>query len=310
MATERNRAFPVVMPQASISTPALPPRPNKGDLNDLTGTEWIKFTKSWFVADSRRYHRNRNTELHPARYPEEMTSPFIEYFTKADGWVFDPFCGSGATLVSCLETGRHGVGLELSPRYAQISAGRLTGPGSERLHVVQGDARQLCQPTLWETVSELPRNEEELPQFDFVITSPPYWNMLRNSRGGVESAQKKRAAKGLDTQYSENSLDLGNIEDYDEFIEALGCIFDNCAALLKPNKYLVCVVQNCRTPEREVKPLAWDLTRRISKTLSFQGEKIWCQNSKPLGIWGFPKVFVPNYHHHYCLIFQKKALSV
>jgi hypothetical protein len=39
--------------------------------------------------------------------------------------------------------------------------------------------------------------------------------------------------------------------------------------------------------------------------LSFQGERIWCQDSKKLGIWGYPTVFVPNYHHHYCLIFRR-----
>ena len=57
-------------------------------------------------------------------------------------------------------------------------------------------------------------------------------------------------------------------------------------------------------PHGEVLPLAWDLARRISRTWLFQGERIWCQNSKPLGIWGYPRVFVPNYHHHYCLIFR------
>lgn len=66
------------------------------------------------------------------------------------------------------------------------------------------------------------------------------------------------------------------------------------------------MVQNVRDTDGEVKPLAWDLTRRLSQTFSFQGERIWCQNSKPLGIWGYPTVFVPNYHHHYCLIFRNR----
>jgi len=60
-----------------------------------------------------------------------------------------------------------------------------------------------------------------------------------------------------------------------------------------------------------VRMLAWDLARRIERPgraatrWLFQGERIWCQNTKPLGIWGYPAVFVPNYHHHYCLIFRK-----
>ncbi len=52
------------------------------DLNDLTGKEWIKFTRTWFVCDSPRYWRNRETELHPARFPEEMVASFLGFFTK------------------------------------------------------------------------------------------------------------------------------------------------------------------------------------------------------------------------------------
>lgn len=290
--------------------PEKPPREKKqntGDLNDLSGREWTKRTKSWFVCDSRRYYRNRNTELHPARYPEEMVADFLEFFTKPGGWVLDPFCGSGATLVSCVETGRSGIGVELSPRYAKVAHERLAelaGPGV--VPVLQADARRIADPALWEGIQGPRVSASGLPEFDFVMTSPPYWDMLHKSRGGVESAHRLRKQKGLDTHYSENEGDLGNVGDYDEFIEQLGQVFDACARLLKPRKYLVCVVQNLRTPEQEVKPLAWDLARRISQTLSFQGERIWCQNSKPLGIWGFPSRFVVNYHHHYCLVFQRR----
>jgi len=80
------------------------------------------------------------------------------------------------------------------------------------------------------------------------------------------------------------------------------------------------VAQNLRDPEGRIRPMAWDLARRIEGASAasyrsnskggrarwvLQGERIWCQNTKPLGIWGYPKIFVPNYHHHYCLIFRK-----
>jgi len=164
----------------------------------------------------------------------------------------------------------------------------------------------VADPALWTGLPEL-LGEGRLPQFDFIMTSPPYFNMLRKSRGGVLSTHKKRAQAGLDTDYGDDARDLGNLDDYEQYIEAVGSIFDACAAVLKPKRYLVVVVQNMRDVDGEVRPMAWDLQRRISRTLSFQGERIWCQNSKPLGIWGYPTVFVPNYHHHYCLIFKKKA---
>jgi len=296
------------MPEPAVAAPLLTPsrppaegrRHRRNTLNDLTGREWIKFTKSWFICDSRRYLKNKDTALHPARYPEEMVSEFVGFFTKPGDWVLDPFCGSGATLVSCQETGRNGVGIELSSGYAQVARQRLLALQFDTENrVLEGDARD---------ASALLASDGPA-QFDFVMTSPPYFDMLRKSRGGVESAAKKRAKAGLDTHYSDDRRDLGNITDYEEFVEELGSVFDGFAPLLKAGRYLVVVIQNLRDTDGEVRPLAWDLARRMSRTYSFQGERIWCQNSKPLGIWGYPTVFVPNVHHHYCLIFRGRAAA-
>jgi len=287
----------------------------RNDLNDLTGREWIKFTRTWFVCDSPRYWKNKPTELHPARFPEEMVSEFLRFFTKRGGAVLDPFAGSGATMVACAEAGRLGVGVELSQRYARAAARRIK-EASPAQTVIRGDALEIGRPELWQRRRkrleaagiEFARG---LPQFDFAITSPPYWRMLSTSRGGVFSKHKQRAARGLDTAYSNSRADLGNVRDYGKFIAGLGKVFDRVRRCVKEGKYLVVVAQNLRDPEGDVRPLAWDLARRIGKPgrngarWQFQGERIWCQNTKPLGIWGYPKIFVPNYHHHYCLIFRK-----
>jgi hypothetical protein len=282
----------------------------RNNLNDLTGSEWLQFTRTWFTCDSRRYHRNKNTELHPARFPEEMVTDFLRFFTKAGGWVLDPFGGSGATLVACAEQQRHGVAVELAERYVEVIRLR-TGIMLPQQTVLHGDARQVADPAFWQTVgSELETAglpfANGLPIFDYSISSPPYGAMLHTSRGGVYSKQKQRKDKGLDTVYSVDERDVGNIADYPAFVEELAVIYRGAARLLKPRGYLTVVIQNFRAPDGEVYPLAWDLTRALSETLSFQGERIWCQNSKPLGIWGYPKTFVPNYHHHYCLIFRTR----
>ena len=114
--------------------------------------------------------------------------------------------------------------------------------------------------------------------------------MLRTSRGGVFSKHKQRAARGLDTEYSDTADDLGNVAEYGEFVAALARVFAGLARCTKAGKYLVVVAQNLRDPSGEVRPLAWDLAKRLGKSRwQFQGERIWCQNTKPLGIWGYPK---------------------
>ena len=47
-------------------------------------------------------------------------------------------------------------------------------------------------------------------KIDFLICSPPYGPML-NKKGLV---QKNREKQGLDTKYSEDANDLGNVQDY------------------------------------------------------------------------------------------------
>jgi len=284
----------------------------KNKLNDLDGKEWINFTRTWFLCDSHRYHQNRGTELHPARYPEEMVAQFLRFFTKGSGWVLDPFAGSGATLVSCAEQGRFGVGVELSERYAKVIRQRMCEL-FYRQTVLQGDSRQLTSPEFWAEASAALAADglefvDGLPRFDYSISSPPYGAMLHTSRGHVYSKHKQRADQGLDSTYSdaETEGDLGNIADHATFISELGAIYRGVARLLKPDAYMTIVIQNYRAPNGEVVPLAWDLQRELSDDLLFQGERIWCQNTKPLGIWGYASIFVPNYHHHYCLIFRNR----
>lgn len=263
-------------------------------LNDMTGKEWIKFTKTWFVHDPPP--RKKDEMLHPAKYPETMIVDFIKFFTKKSEVVLDPFLGTGSTLVACNMTGRNGIGIELMKKYAKIAKDRLKQKSliDQKHIVIEGNSMNI--ESIWK--------EKKLSEVDFIITSPPYWNMLKKSRGNVKTTQKIRAENGLDTHYSDNPDDLGNIDSYEDFIERLGKIFDKTYKILKKGKYLVVIIQNLRI-NGEVKPLAWDVQKRISKTFIFKGEKIWCQDKKQLGIWGYPSVFIPNYHHHYCLIFRK-----
>jgi hypothetical protein len=303
----------------------------KNRLNDLTGAEWIRFTKTWFelpgdadphrapaepgrswlIVDSRRYRRNLAAELHPARYPEELVRDFVLFFTKEGEWVFDPFAGSGATLVACQEIGRNAVGVELAARYAAIARERLpqSVPGPTA-RLLEGDAAKVTSPAFWAGVGcpGLVVGDAGLPVFDFMMTSPPYWDMLRHSRGGVESTHRKRRKRGLDTVYSDDPADLGNVKCYDQFIRRLCDVLAGAARLVRPGRYVVVVAQNLRAPDGKVVTLAWDIPRHLVDGLEFQGERIWCQDSKSLGIWGYPSIFVPNYHHHYCLIFRRIAI--
>lgn len=296
---ETPAASPATDPPDAIP-PAAPDEPEgrrhpRNPLNDLTGRQWIRFTKSWFVQKAPR--RSAGQIKHPAKFPEPMVASFIEFFTKAGACVLDPFMGVGSTILAAEQCGRRGVGTELNPKYFELALQHL-GEAAPRHCLFNEDASRI--PALW--------REQDLPPADFVITSPPYWDMLSQSRGGVFSTHKARKASGLDVVYSEDDgRDLGNVKEYAAFVDALTEVFVGVAEVLRPGGHLVVVIQNLRSPEGRMIPLAWDLTARLGAFLMFKGERIWCQDDKKLGIWGYPSEFVTNVHHHYCLVFKKDA---
>lgn len=266
-------------------------------LNELTGKEWIKFSKSWFI--HRPVRRKENEILHPAKYPESLVEEFINFFTKKGDWIFDPFMGTGSTLVAAGACERNAIGVELQKEYFNITSNRINkSVASSKLIPLNGNSLEL-EKLFKEKL-------ESIPEFSFVITSPPYWNQLeRNS-----IRQKVRSEKGLSTKYSADEDDIGNIEDYEEFLERQAKIFDAAFDFVKPNGYLAIITNNVYYKSK-LYPLAFDtatsLTKRGEKSWVLKDEKIWLQDDKALIALGINSAWVSNRHHQYCLIFRKEV---
>ena len=268
----------------------------RNKLNDLTPTEWIKFQKSWFIHNPPR--REQAVKLHPAKFPESLAREFIEFFTKRGQTVLDPMAGTGSALLAALQAGRNAIGVELLEKYAAIA--------HQRCRQALGRAKR---PTVWARVICADARllghllAPAQGRIDYVITSPPYWDMLR--RKGFETQRGRRQA-GLDVHYSEDERDLGNEPDYERFLEQLAGIYRQVAALLRPQAYLTVVVKNVKKGGH-VYPLAWDLARRIGEFLTLKDERIWCQDDVKLAPYGMGSAWVSNTCHHYCLMFRKES---
>ena len=77
------------------------------------------------------YAQCSNESMHQAAFPEALADFYVKVFSNEGDWVLDPFCGSGTTLVACEKNGRNGIGIELSPKYADIAIDRMTLLGIE-----------------------------------------------------------------------------------------------------------------------------------------------------------------------------------
>jgi len=268
----------------------------RNTLNDLSSKEWVAETVSvWIQKGLGANHEDAKIERqHPAPFSFTDVSRLIRFFTKSGQTVLDPFVGVGSTLKACAIENRQGIGFELNPRYVELTKQRLEKEvrtlfsTTNSQDIQTGDARLLV------------KNLEE-NSVDFVVTSPPYWNILHKQDHKVK---QERIANNLDTQYSDDELDLGNIQEYDKFLEELSAILGDCSRPLKPKKYMAIIVSDFRDKSKYVMFHA-DLARSLQMYgLELKGISILYQRHKRIFPYGYPFAYVPNIHHQYILILQ------
>jgi len=270
--------------------------PNK--LNDLDSKTWLKFQKSWFIHNPPP--RKKGVLRHPAKFPETMAQEFIEFFTKKGQTMLDPMAGTGSALVAALRCGRNSFGIELNPKYAEIA--RLVIDEERKLL----DEAVLNLQSVIITGDALLASTYPIPVVDYVLTSPPYWDMLHSK--GAETQKKRRADSDLDVFYSDDPNDVGNLHDYEEFLSKLVAIYVGLKPLLREKAYLTIIVKNVKKGGK-IYPLAWDLAGELGKTYTLKDEKLWLQDNQSLAPYGLGSAWVSNTFHHYCLQFRNDDVA-
>ncbi|QAY69243.1 DNA methyltransferase [Xylanimonas protaetiae] len=267
-------------------------------LNGLTAKEWLsESTSVWTQRGLGAGHKEAEIErLHPAPFSYTDVGRIIRMFTKPGQLVLDPFAGVGSTLKAAALDGRRGVGFELYPSFAQLAELRLqTEVPSDLLDanpqvVMRGDSRKLAARLDPETV-------------DLIVTSPPYWSIL--NKKSDHKQQQTREAHGLVTTYGDDERDLGNIEDYDKFIEVLGDTLTASAAALKHKGYMVLIVGDFRHKSRYYMFHA-DIARELeTRGLTLQAMNVLWQRHKRVFPYGYPFAYVPNVHHQNVIVMRK-----
>lgn len=267
-------------------------------LNDLSSKEWIPETVTVF-SQKGLGAANKDAQiekLHPAPYSYQDVARHIKFFTKEGDYVLDPFLGVGSTLKAACYENRRGLGIELNQKYADLSIKRISVevpdnmPYKDKQEVICGDSTVVLKDI-----------EDNI--IDFVITSPPYWNILDQK----DHKAKQRENELLDTKYSDNDNDLANIDDYEDFLNKLCAVFVECSRILKKDKYIAIVVSDFRKSEKYYM-FHSDLSNLLEQKSPFvlKGIKILYQRHKSIFPYGYPYSFVPNVHHQYVLIFKNQ----
>lgn len=253
-----------------------------------SGKTWLRYSISvWDDVTKSQEERSYN---HPAMFPRKLTDRLIEIFGfERNGFVLDPFMGSGSTVCSAYAYNLPSIGFEISEEYIRLTESRLAGivgDPEKYPRIIQDDARKLLQYVQPETVS-------------LCITSPPYWDILN----------RRRTADGKPVRnYGGNPADLSDIKNYGEFLAALQSVFAQVYTAMVAGAYCIVVVMDVRK-KADFYPLHMDLSLKLREVgLTLDDIIIWDRrqeynNLRPLG---YPHVFRVNKIHEFILIFQKR----
>jgi len=292
----------------------------RNTLNELTGEEWLYFTKSvWTTAyPSELGHALRRE--HGANKPPRLMARLIEFFTKRDELVLDPFAGVGGTLLGAAiaRPPRRAIGIELSPRWAAVygavvdeARAARDGAGPELVDLGTNDPggpRSFdpsgCELIVGDALEVLPTLADE--SIDFVATDPPYNVQLPMTMSGgalAESFANRRTDYAMITN---DPADLANSANYGSFLDRMTEVLTELRRVLKRGRYAVLIVRDAYQDGRYVFTGADLAGRAASVGLVPKGDLIWYQAGTRLRPYGYPTGFVPNIAHQHVLVLRRE----
>ena len=268
----------------------------RNKLNDLTGKEWIKLTKSFWMSE--KCADDRDAFGHPAPFLIKDIEKLISFFTKKGMCVLDPFMGSGTTAIAAYNLGRTSIGIDLNEDYKILAEKRFLKKG-----MTLSDYTYINGDSIVEIAN--------IDKVDYIVTSPPYHNILKNKNKGIRNDNSKKGFRngsrlGIE-YYSDKPNDLGNQDTYEEFIELMKKIMEQCFKKLNDNKYCSIIISDF-TVDRKEKCVQGDIVNMMENIgFEFVGTIILLQDNKPLYPFGYPFAYKINHMHQNIINFRKKV---
>ena len=264
-------------------------------LNDLTGREWVYWSKS---VVNKPYPPNLQHKLrlsHGGQKPPDLCGDLIEVFTKAGQRVLDPFAGVGGTLLGAALRGREAVGVEINPRWIEIyrEVCRLESVAEQRM--IRGDSRTV-----------LGQLAEQGQRFDLLLTDVPYWRMDRNekSKGQYKRVgqRQRQARRSKLSAFNENA-----VQSKEQWLEQMREVFASALPLLRDKGYVLVFIGDMYHGGR-YHMLSGDLASLLCDlALLPKANLIWYDVSKSLHIYGYQYEYIPSMIHQNILVFRKQT---
>jgi len=302
-----------------MTEPRRAPHP-ANTLNELPGEEWLYFTKSLLTTAYPSELGHRARRAHGANKPPRLMARLIEFFTRTDELVLDPFAGVGGTLLgAAIARGpRRAIGIELHPRWAAIygevvrdlSAERDgLGPELADLGTADPGGPRPFDPSgldlrVGDALAVLPTLDGE--SIDFVATDPPYNLQLPMTMAGGLLAETHANRRTDYAMITDSPDDLANATDYPAFLDRMEVVFGELGRVLREGRYAVVIVRDAYQDGRYVFTGSDLAARAAAAGFIPKGDLIWYQAGTRLRPYGYPRAFVPNIVHQHVLVLRKE----
>lgn len=77
----------------------------------------------WVIPNVKSNHVEKT--IHPCQFPVELIERLVLSMTDENDWVFDPFLGTGTTIIAAMRHKRRGMGAETQQKYVNIAYDRI-----------------------------------------------------------------------------------------------------------------------------------------------------------------------------------------
>lgn len=285
---------------------------SKLGFNNLTPTEWALLSKNVINEDeilnpvwnNLSSPRNKYQLEHGAVYPIKLAERLIKMYSAEKDTVFDPFLGIGSTIIAAHSLERHGVGIELNPKFVNIA---------ERwLDDVQG---LFANDKVYKIINDDCRNllkHIHKDKIQLTVTSPPYANFIRRSIEDRTTTHKTSIISHENNStvkpYSDHEHDFGNLP-YRDFLKGIKKILKDNFEVTKRGGYSCWVVKDYRDTKNKIPyiPFHSDIAA-IGQEVGwlYQDLIIWDQTGqRRLVLLGYPSVFYVNQNCSFIVVFRK-----
>ncbi|UCH89737.1 MAG: site-specific DNA-methyltransferase [Thermoplasmata archaeon] len=267
-------------------------------LNCLPPHLWFEYQSPiwrFSLEDVRSDFERNSKKVHPAIFPRVLARRIIETFSHRGETVVDVFSGVGTALVAASELGRSAIGFELNPHYVALARRRLAyirDLQGSRIKV--GDGEKLIRRSAVRSVqlkADARFLTDHIPQnsIDLVLTSPPYWDLLKQR----PSSRNKSRGKYLKKNYSKDSRDLSNQPTLKCFLSEMSGIFSQIHQVLKPGKRFVLITGDYRRQGQYIPLHAIYIKTLADIGLELNNIMLWDRcREYDVGLYSYPHRFI------------------